>query len=287
MTEQLHDLLQGLPASNLTTRLLGLLDKVVPGEWQNVTSFEGMIKLVTGEEDQSLLQQVGEKAIALYKDPTQGYQRAISVFQLVDNAQGVAGFAALANKFSFLEGITPKSDVTQAIDAGIKLVAEMTTFCLVNGIPGDSIGDFARSFVNGEKEDRMRLAAWVAYDGLLPLGPDFLARIIAGVKSLTTDQLSGNGRFARIAAFLPGGVAEKKKLLEGTLEAARSGVTSFVADRGLTQTSILDQVTAIVKVNDNRLDYLAAALDLSTNYFEHTGIQSVARRVISRAYGEI
>ena len=133
----------------------------------------------------------------------------------------------------------------------------------------------------------MRLAAWAAYDGLLPLGPDFLSRIIDGVKALSTDQLAGNGRFARIAAFLPGGLPEKKKLLEGTLEAARGGVASFVADRGLTQKSLLDQVSAIVKVNDNRLDYVAAVLDMATNYFEHTGIQSVARRVISRAYGEI
>ena len=42
-----------------------------------------------------------------------------------------------------------------------------------------------------------------------------------------------------------------------------------------------------VDVADNSLDWVAAAIDLGTNCFEHTGIQSVARRVISRAYGEI
>jgi hypothetical protein len=44
---------------------------------------------------------------------------------------------------------------------------------------------------------------------------------------------------------------------------------------------------ATVEVTDGRLDVIAAVLDMATNYFEHTGIQSVARRIISRAYGEL
>jgi len=210
MAEQIHELLAALPSKNLTTRLLGLLDHFVPGEWQNVTSFEGMIKLVTGEEDHEIIQKVGDRAITLYRDPTQGYQRAIQVFGLVDNAQGIAGFAALANKVSFLEGITPKSDTTQAIDAGVKLVAELTTFCLVNGVPGDSISDFVGSLLSAEKEDRIRLAAWIAYDGLVPLGPDFLGRIIDGIRSLSSSQLGSHSRFARIAKYLPGGLEQRE-----------------------------------------------------------------------------
>jgi hypothetical protein len=35
------------------------------------------------------------------------------------------------------------------------------------------------------------------------------------------------------------------------------------------------------------LDYVAAFLDMSTNYYEHTGIQTVARRVIEQAAREI
>jgi hypothetical protein len=287
MSDQIHELLEALPEKSLTTRLLGLLDYVVPGEWQNVNNFEGMIKLVTGEEDQEIVQKVGERAIALYRDSDQGYQRAVQVFQLVDNAQGIAGFAALANKVSFLEGITPKSDTTQAIDAGVKFVAELTTFCLVNGMPGDSISDFASSLLNAEKEDRMRLAAWIAYDGLVPLGPDFLGKIIDGVRSISANQLGEHSRFARIAHFLPGGVEEKKQLVDDTLDSARGGVEQFVADKGLTQDSLVDKIREYIEVTDNRLDYVAAVLDMATNYFEHTGIQSVARRIISRAYGEL
>jgi hypothetical protein len=287
MSTQIDELLQALPGESLTTRMLGLLDSVVPGEWQNITSFEAMIKLVTGESDQALIQQVGEKAIALYQDSSQGYQRAVQVFQLVDNAQGIAGFAALASKVSFLSGITPKADTAQAIDAGVKLVAELTTFCLVNGIPGDSVGEFASSFINGEKEDRMRLAAWIAFDGLVPLGPDFLARIIDGIKAISAGELGSHGRFAKIAAFLPGGLEEKKALIEGSLDSVSGGVQQFVSDKGLSQESLLARIREHVQVADGRLDCIAAVLDLATNYFEHTGIQSVARRIISRAYGEI
>jgi hypothetical protein len=287
MSDSINQLLESLPSTSLTTRLLGLLDYVVPGEWENITSFEAMIKRVTGEDDESIVQNVGERAIALHRDTEQGYERAVDVFQLVDNAQGIAGFAALANKVSFLQGITPKSDTSQAIDAGIKLVAEVTTFCLVNGLPGDSVGDFASSLLNAEKEDRMRLAAWIAYDGLLPLGPDFLGKIIDGVRSLSATQLGEHSRFARIAHYLPGGLEEKKQLVETSLDSVRGGVEQFVADKGLSQESLLDRIREHIEVTDNRLDYIAAVLDMATNYFEHTGVQSVARRIISRAYGEL
>ncbi|HTU18335.1 MAG TPA: hypothetical protein VMG10_09780 [Gemmataceae bacterium] len=38
---------------------------------------------------------------------------------------------------------------------------------------------------------------------------------------------------------------------------------------------------------EGKLDYMAAFLDMTTNYYEHTGAQSVARSLITRAVGEI
>ena len=38
---------------------------------------------------------------------------------------------------------------------------------------------------------------------------------------------------------------------------------------------------------EGKLDYVAAALDATTSVFEHTGVQTVARRVVTRAYGEV
>jgi hypothetical protein len=43
----------------------------------------------------------------------------------------------------------------------------------------------------------------------------------------------------------------------------------------------------VIDFSESKLDYLAAFLDISTNYMEHTGIQSVSRSLIERAVGEI
>ena len=279
----------------MTTRALSLLDVFVPGEWTNITRFDDMIRDVTGETDESLVQAVGERAIALYADESNGYQRAVSIYRLIDDTGSLAGVAALANKtgesfewLSFLESVTPKPDTTQAIDAAIKLVGELAAFCYSSGIPGDSVGDFASSLANAAKEDAIRVAAWLAFDGLIPLGPDFLARVVGFVDGATDDLFGENGRFSRIAALLPGSsIGEQKKLAMANLDSARGVLEGFVANRGMTREGILARVKETLEVADDKLDYVAAALDLTISPFEHTGIQSVARRVISRAYGEI
>jgi hypothetical protein len=38
-----------------------------------------------------------------------------------------------------------------------------------------------------------------------------------------------------------------------------------------------------MNIADDKLDYLAAFLDMSTNYYEHTGTQTIARSLILRA----
>ncbi len=291
----IHEVLEALPSSSMTTRVLSLLDYVVPGEWQNITRMDDMIRDVTGESDEGLIQQVGERAIALYANPDNGYQRAVQIYRLIDDTGTLAGAAALANKtgeafewLSFLTDITPKPDTTQAIDAALKLVGELAAFCYSAGIPGDSIGDFASSLGNAAKEDAIRIAAWVCFDGLLPLGPDFLSRSIDMVQSASDDLFGENGRFSRIVSLLPGSsIAEQRALAVSNLDAARGTLEGFVANKGLTRESVWDRVKSGLEVADDKLDTIAAALDLTTSPFEHTGIQSVARRVISRAYGEL
>ncbi|MDY0062703.1 MAG: hypothetical protein RBU45_23035 [Myxococcota bacterium] len=286
--------LEALPQGGLTVNLLKGLDYLVPGEWQNITSFEGMIRAVSGEDDQSLIQAIGERALQLYADPQEGYQRAVWVYQKLDSVDKVAGAAAAAQKLgerfsalSFMNKITPKADTTQAIDAGLKFAGELVAFCLCNGIPGDRVADFAKSLVQYGKEDKMRLAAWLAFDCILPLGPDFLGKITGGLQQLTTSALSGNGMFQQIASYLPGSIQEQKKLLETNLAQSSGFLTNFVRSHNITPQGVLDKVKGIIEVTDDRLDYVAATIDLASNFYEHTGVQSVARRLISRAYGEI
>lgn len=289
----LHTVLEELPASSLTTHVLGALDWIVPGEWRNIVNFQEMIQDVTGESDESIIQQVGERALALYADESNGYQRAVTVFKGVDSASTVAGLAAMANMasqqfeiLSFLGDVTPKPDTTQAIDAGLKLAAELVGFTLTNGIPGDSVGDFCSALVNYGKEEKMRLAAWLAIDCVLPLGPGFIDRIAEALQG-ELSSLENNRIYQFVSSHLPGGVAEHRDLIVRTIGDSRGHLESMVADGGITPEAVLAKVREYVSVADDKLDLVAAALDLATNTFEHTGIQTVARRVVTRAYGEI
>jgi len=293
MSESLHAVLEGLPQSSLTTHVLGALDWIVPGEWTNITLFEAMIKDVTGETDEALIQQVGERALQLYADESTGYQRAVQVYRGIDSASTVAGAAAMANLagqrfeiLSFLTDVTPRADTTQAIDAGIKFAGELVGFTLCNGLPGDSVGDFVASLANYGKEERMRLAAWLAIDCVLPLGPDFVTKVLEALDG-PLESIQENRVFEFVSEHLPGGIAEQRDTIKKNVEESRGHLEGMVSQHGITQETVLAKVKEYVAIADDKLDVAAAALDLGTNTFEHTGIQTVARRVITRAYGEI
>ncbi|MBX3226805.1 MAG: hypothetical protein KIT84_38700 [Labilithrix sp.] len=294
MSDSIHTLLQALPETSLTTRVLGVLDYLAPGEWQNVTSFEKMVESVTGETDPEVVQAVGVKALQLWFDESTGYQRAATIFKLVDSESTMAGAASLASLagqrfelLSFLKDITPKPDTVQAIDAGVKLAAELAAFCSMNGLPGDSVGDFVSSLLNASKEDAMRFSAWIALDVVLPLGPDGVSKVISAVQGITEGELANNRVFRTIASYLPGDIGNKKQLVTSTLDGAKSAIDAKIQNNAISQDGILAKVREYVDVADDKLDLVAAALDVSNNYYEHTGIQTVARRLVTRAYGEI
>ncbi|MEB3248259.1 MAG: hypothetical protein VKK07_02830, partial [Merismopediaceae bacterium] len=66
-----------------------------------------------------------------------------------------------------------------------------------------------------------------------------------------------------------------------------SWMRDFVTSRNLTPQSVAHHLSQFVEIADDKLDYVAAFLDMSTNYYEHTGIQTLARRLIERAVAEI
>lgn len=293
MSEPLHQVLESLPETSLTTRILDALDYLVPGEWTNVVLFEQMVKNVTNESDDSIIQAVGEGAIALYANADNGYQRAVQVYKGIDSASTVAGAAALANMagqrfeiLSFLTDVTPKPDTVQAIDAGLKLAGELAGFTLTNGLPGDGVGDFVTALAAYGKEEKMRLAAWLAIDCVLPLGPDFIQKILDAFDG-PLESIQNSRVYQFVSSHLPGGIAEHRDTFKANIEQSRGHLDAMVAQHGLTQETVLQRVREYVQIADDKLDVVAAALDLSTNVFEHTGIQTVARRVITRAYQEL
>lgn len=295
MSKTIFELVDELPTNNMTIFVLRSLDFVVPGQWENLVGFDNTIRTVTGETDEALIQQIGERAVHLYNDKSQGYQRALWLYQTVDSADRALGAAALANKvgdkiplLGLLNRVTPKPDKAQTIDLTVKLVVELVAFCQINGIPGDSIGDFVASLGDYGGESLMRMAALVCLDGLIPLGPDFILKAQSVLGGLKPSDLEENQTFQRINDDIPGGnSAGKLGFISESFDSVRGWMSNFVTSRDLTPEKVVSNLQRFVEISDDKLDYLGAFLDMSTNYYEHTGIQTLARRLIERAVAEI
>lgn len=295
MSKPIYELVNELPTNNLTVMVLRSLDFVVPGQWENLVGFENTIRKVTGETDEAMIQQIGDRAVHLFNDKSQGYQRALWLYQTVDSTDNALGAAALANKvgekislFGFLNRITPNPEKAQAIDLSIKLIVELVAFCQINGIPGDSIGDFLASLADYSGESLMRMAALVCLDGLIPLGPDFLLKATSTLSNLSPQELDQNSTFNRIKNLVPGGnLGGQLDFIGTSFDSVKSWMSNFVAQRDLTPQKVFGKIQGFVEVSEDKLDYVAAFIDMTTNYYEHTGIQTLARRLIERAVAEI
>lgn len=295
MSKSIFELVDQLPTSGLTVSMLNALDFVAPGQWQNTVGFVNTIKTVTGETDEDLIQQIGERAIYLFNDKSQGYQTALWLYQTVDGTDKALGAAALANKvgekvplLGFLNSVTPKPDKAQTIDLTLKLVAELVAFCQINGIPGDSIGDFVASLGEYSGESLIRMVALVCVDGLIPLGPDFISKAISGLNQTNPQELEQNSTFQGIKDVIPGNNAGSKLSFIGeSFDSVKGWMNGLVASNNLTPQTVVGHLQNFVEFSDSKLDYLAAFLDMATNYYEHTGTQTLARRLIERAVAEI
>ncbi|MGI8849645.1 MAG: hypothetical protein ACR2HT_05705 [Pyrinomonadaceae bacterium] len=295
MSKPIYEIVDELPTKGMTVTLLKSLDFVVPGQWQNITGFDNTIRMVTGETDEQMIQQIGERAIQLYNDKTQGYQTALWIYDAVGKGSGALGAAAMANKIgenfsflSFLNGLTPKADKAQAIDLSVKLVAEIVAYCKINGIPGDSIGEFVSALADYSGESLMRMAALVSVDALLPLGPDFIQKVGSSIGGLSHSELEQNQTFNQINNEIPGGdTGGKLGFIGESFRSVSDWMGSFVSSRNLTQESVVSNLKKYIDITDNKLDYVSAFLDMTTNYYEHTGVQTLARRLTERAVAEI
>lgn len=296
MSKPIYELVNELPTKNITTFALNSLDFAVPGQWQNLVGFENTIRTITGETDESMIQQIGDRAVYLFNDKSEGYQRALWLYQTIDGTGSNLGKLALANKvgekvplLGLLNRLTPKADKLQTIDLSLKLVVEIVAFCKINGIPGDSINDFVSALVdNYTGPSLMRMAALVCFDGLIPLGPDFLRKITSVLEGLTPKELEKNEGFKRINDSIPGGnTAGKLSFIGESFGSVKGWMDNFVRDRNLTPQKVTSHLQNFIDVSDDRLDYLAAFLDMSTNYYEHTGVQTLARSLVERAVAEI
>ncbi|MDJ0510959.1 MAG: hypothetical protein QNJ64_17150 [Crocosphaera sp.] len=295
MSKPIFEIVDELPADNMTVKVLKTLDFVVPGEWDNLVGFENTIRTVTGETDEEMIQAIGDRAVYLFNDKSQGYQTALWLYQTVDSSDSALGAAALANKIGekvsflgFLNRITPNPDKAQAIDLCLKLVTELVAFCQINGIPGDSIGDFVGSLGDYSGESLMRMAALVCLDGLIPLGPDFILKVESSLNNLSPKELDNNGTFKNLKEAIPGNqTSSQLDFIGESFDSVKGWMSGFVQEKNVNPEQLFSRFGRFIEYSEDKLDYLAAFLDMTTNYYEHTGTQTLARRLIERAVAEI
>ncbi|MEA5597451.1 hypothetical protein [Rivularia sp. UHCC 0363] len=294
MSKPVYELVDDLPKGGLTVSALKSLDFVVPGQWNNLVGFDNTIRTVTGETDESLIQQIGERAVTLYNDKSQGYQRALWLYESVDSASGLLGTAALANRIGqdtflgFLKNLTPKPERAQSIDLTVKLVTEIVAFCQINGIPGDSIGDFLAALKDYGGESLMRMAALVCFDGVIPLGAGFTEKALSMLKGMSPSDVSSNRTFKGVEELIPGGNdAGKLNFITESFESTKGWMDNFVSSKHLTQQGLVDNLSNFVEVTGDKMDYVGAFLDMSVKYYRHTGVQTLTRRLVERAVAEI
>ena len=295
MSKSIQQRVDDLPTRNLTIFSLNALDNIVPGKWENLVGWDNTIKTITQESDPAILDLVSRRAIALYDDKSQGYQTALWLYDTIDRTGSALGTAALGNKIGekipllgFLSKLTPKAEKAQTIDLSLKLVVEVVAFCKINGIPGDSLGDFLRSLSDYGGESLMRMSALVCFDGLIPLGPNFIQAVSSRLNGLSPKELEDNSQYKSIKSEIPGKNSDSKLSFIGeSFDSVKGWMGDLVSSNDLTPQKVSHNLQGFIDFSEDRLDYLAAFLDMSTDYYRHTGVQTLARRLIERSLAEI
>jgi hypothetical protein len=295
-TQPIARLMDDLPTSGVTIYMLNGLDFVVPGQWKNITGFENMIRDVTGETDMARIDSVARRAKEIYVAPaTPGYQRAMWLYQMVDTTDKALAAAAMASKIgeavsflSFMSRLAPKADTAQSIDFGLKLTAEMLAFGMIHGLPSDGITQFVQSLSTYSKENIMRLATLICVDGLIPLGPDFIGKVGDTLGQTQPTELQGNNIYQQMNSLIPGSNASQQLgFIQQLFDSTREWINNFQISHQLSPQVIIGSLQSVVDTTGGKLDYLAAFIDASTNYYEHTGTQSIARNLIAQAAKEV
>jgi hypothetical protein len=133
-----------------------------------------------------------------------------------------------------------------------------------------------------------RMAMLVCIDGLLPLGPEFLNKVEEMVGGSQDNEASNNMAFKAVDQFVPGeNTHDKLAFVRESFESVQGWMRSFVERTGISPSRILSSIGSFVDAADGKMDFVAAFLDQTTNYFEYTGIQTVATRLIQDAYAGV
>ncbi|MDJ0592347.1 MAG: hypothetical protein QNJ72_20530 [Pleurocapsa sp. MO_226.B13] len=171
----------------------------------------------------------------------------------------------------------------QSVDLRIKLVAELIAFSKLNGLSLNPV-QFASSLRNNyQNEALLRMISLVCIDGILPLGVNFVDKIRTDLEQ--RDNLQVNPAYEAVGDLIP--ESNKEEFIDRSFNVAGDWMDDLSKKLGVTPETLSRKLGGFIEVADGKLDYLAAFLDGSTNFFEHTGIQTVARRLITQAAQDV
>jgi hypothetical protein len=197
----------------------------------------------------------------------------------------VAGALPLVKR---LAALTPASQTLQAVDLSLKVAAEMLAFTQVNGLPGDSFAAFGDSLREYSGEARVRMAALVCFDALLPLGDNALHRLDGLLGQVGSRELHQLPSYAGMASLLPGrGDAAHLSFVRRGVDQWIGWADGFAADLGLSGQRAVRALETTIGPWHGGMEQLATFLDAFTDTYSHTGVQAVARRLVERAAAEI
>ena len=290
MSTSIIELVDNLPTDNITVKVLKSFDFVLPGKWENLVGFDHSISAITGVTKKGKIAKIRDRAVDLYDDKENGYQTATWLYQTVDSADKAIAAAALADKIGdtfsfipFLDKLTPKADSIQSIDLRLKLVTELIVYSKLNGITLNPVKFAASLKENYHHEALLRMAGLICIDGILPLGSNFVSKIREDLEE--KNNLEQAPVFGVVSDLIP--AEDKQSFINESFDAVGDWMDNWTNSLGITRESLVNRFGNFIEIADDKLDYLAAFLDGSTNYFEHTGIQTVARHLINQAYQEI
>ncbi|MEM8637955.1 MAG: hypothetical protein AAGG51_03925 [Cyanobacteria bacterium P01_G01_bin.54] len=295
MSDSIVALVNDLPEGGLTIRVLKALDFVAPGTWHSANGFDALVTEVTGVSDPATIGRIRDRADELYTAKDTPYAFCVRLYRTIDRTDAAIGAAALANKvgekvkfLSLLNKLTPKADNLQAFDLVTKIAVELIVFCKLNRISPNP-----RTFATALAETYtgaalIRMITLVCIDGLLPLGPEFINKVEEILGQSDAKSASGNTAFKAVSGFVPGGGADDKlSFITDGFHSVSGWMQGLVDRTHINPSKILGTVGRFIDSADGKMDFVAAFLDQATNYFEYTGIQTVATRVIQDVYKEI
>ena len=198
---------------------------------------------------------------------------------MVDKADQLLAAASLANKIgrrisflSFLQKLTPKSDTVQAVDLGMKIVAEGLAYNYLQGQPDGGIKDLAAGLAQYSQDNLMRVVALICIDGLIPLGPDFLDVTGDVLRKLSVRDLGSNPIYERIRDVIPGSSqSDHLNFVQEMFANSQGWIRDFQRERGINRGNVTSSLGKVIDLADETLDYVGAFLDATTNYYAHTG----------------